>query len=364
MDIGFGLGLRIILGKMAKKVSIVLLNFNNEHDTNKCLDSLVGHDYASFEVIVVENGSKAEHVVRLKEHIEKVKGHLDVKLVEKTKNYGFAEGNNIGVRKAKGEYVVLLNNDTIVKKGYLKSMVEKLESSDKIAVVGSRINNIEEFYGNVETLGNVISLMGEPVNVNLKNGVKVEGDDFTFMASGCSMMFRKKVIPEPFDGDYFMYGEDTYTAWLARLKGYDVKIAPDSKLDHLGGQVRVKASNLLEFHGEKNKIVNPLIFYSAGNVFKMLPLILVNVLLTLVVSTFKLRVHIRLKSYFYLVTHFGRIMEKRAWIQKQRRVSDKKIAPYITYKIPQNFGPLNYVVNAILFIYCFIVRLPVRELYI
>tara|TARA_B100001971_G_C18170521_1_gene526832 strand:+ start:218 stop:1273 length:1056 start_codon:yes stop_codon:yes gene_type:complete len=348
---------------MAKKVSIVLLNFNNEHDTNKCLDSLVGHDYSNFEVIVVENGSKIGHVDRLKKHIEKLGKKLDITLVEETDNMGFAEGNNIGVRKAKGEYVVLLNNDTIVKKGYLKSMVEKLESDDKIAIVGSRINNIGEFYGNVETLGNVISLMGEPVNVNIKDCEKIDQDDFTFMASGCSMMFRKDVLPEPFDGDYFIYGEDTYAAWLARLKGYDVKIAPESRLDHLGGQVRVKASNLLEFHGEKNKIVNPLIFYSGWNVLKMVPLILVNMLLTLVVSTVKLRVHIRLKSYLYLVTHFGKIMEKRAGIQKQRKVSDKKIAPYITYKIPQNFGFVSSIVNGLLFVYCFIVRLPVKEIY-
>ena len=345
-----------------KKVSIVLLNFNNEKDTNLCLSSLVGLDYDNFEVIVVENGSK-EGVDRLKEHIGSLKGRLDINLVEKDRNYGFAEGNNIGVRSAEGEYVVLLNNDTLVKKDYLRAMVKKLESSEKIAVVGSRINNIEEFYGNVETLGNVISLMGEPVNVNIKGGKKVEGDDFTFMASGCSMMFRKAVIPEPFDGDYFMYGEDTYTAWLARLKGYRVKIAPESRLDHLGGQVRVKASNLLEFHGEKNKIMNPLIFYSGGNVVKMLPLILLNVLFTIIVSTFKLRVHIRLKSYLWLVWNLRKVLGKRRWIQGQREVSDKEIAPFITLKIPQNFGPLNYLINGLLFVYCFIVRLPVREIY-
>jgi len=56
-------------------------------------------------------------------------------------------------------------------------------------------------------------------------------------------------------------------------------------------------------------------------------------------------------------------MEKRAGIQKQRKVSDKKIAPYITYKIPQNFGFVSSIVNGLLFVYCFIVRLPVKEIY-
>tara|TARA_Y100000310_G_scaffold172911_1_gene173011 strand:- start:4270 stop:5319 length:1050 start_codon:yes stop_codon:yes gene_type:complete len=346
------------------KVSVVLLNFNNDKDTVKCLDSLVKVDYPDFEVIIVENGSDVKSKDILNSKIKSLKGKLNIVLVDKDKNYGFAEGNNIGVREAKGEYVVLLNNDTIVDKNYLKTMVAKLESSTQIAVVGSRINNIEEFYGNVETLGNVISLMGEPVNVNIKKCPQVEDETFTFMASGCSMMFRKSVIPEPFDGDYFIYGEDTYTAWLARLKGYDVKIAPDSKLDHLGGQVRIKKSNLLEFHGEKNKIMNPLIFYSIGNVVKMIPLILANVLFTIIVSTFKLRVHIRLKSYFWLLFNFGKVLRKRKWIQGQRNVKDKVIARFITYKIPQNFGPLNYLINALLFLYCFIVRLPVREIYL
>ncbi len=336
--------------KKYSKVSIIILNWNGIKDTIPCLDSLKRLNYPNYEIIVVDNGS-------VDNSVEILRKRKDIKLIENKKNLGFAEGSNIGVRNAKGEYVVLLNSDTVVDKNYVTAMVRMIESNDKISIVGSRINNIGEFYNNVETLGNAISLMGEPVNIWQKD------ETFTFMVSGCSMMFKKSIMPKPFDDDYFAYGEDIYAAWLARLKGYDVRIAPDSKLDHLGAQVRTKASNIPEFHGEKNKIMNPLIFYSFGNVLKMVPIIMINMLSTIIITTFKLRVHIRLKSYIWLLWHWKLVFSKRRFIQSQRKVKDRALAPYITYKIPQNLGILNKLINPLLFVYCFLVRLPVREIY-
>jgi len=329
------------------KVSVILLNWNGLGDTIQCINSLRKIDYPNFEIIVVDNGSKDNSVSGLR----KLKG---IKLIENKANLGFAEGNNTGVRKAKGKYIVFLNNDTVVDKNYLASMVKTIESSGNIALVGSKINNLGDFYNRSETKGNLINLLGEPL-------ASEEGK--TFMVSGCSMMFRKSIIGEPFDKDYFAYSEDTYVCWLARLKGYDVRIAKDSIVQHKGAKGRSKALNLVEFHGEKNKIMNPLIFYSRMSLLKIVPILLLNVFFTLVISTFKLRAHIRLKSYLWIIWHWKDILRKRRFVQSQRRIADKDLAEYITCKVPYNLAGFEKAVNFLLFCYSWIFRLPVREVY-
>jgi GT2 family glycosyltransferase len=98
-------------------VSVIILNYNAGKLLSECIESVLETDYENFEVIVVDNASKDNSVNICKEKFN------SVKIIENEKNLGYCEGNNVGIRKAKGEYVVILNPDTIVEKNWLTELV-------------------------------------------------------------------------------------------------------------------------------------------------------------------------------------------------------------------------------------------------
>lgn len=332
-------------------VSIVTLNLNNENYTINCLNSLEKLDYPNYEVIVVDNGSKISSFNALKNHVKKLK--LKTRLIRLEKNVGFAEGENVGVRVSKANYIALLDNDTVVDRNWLKEMVKVMEENKNIAIVGSEINNIGGFYKKGKTLGGVMSLFGEPVDIKSKD------KSFTFGVSGCSMLFSKSVVKEPYDKDYFAYGEDVALSWLINLQGYKAKIAYKSKLDHVGGAARKGLSKLVEFHGEKNRLLNLFLFYESKTLAKLIPLIILNVLVTLMVSIPRRMFMTRIESYLWLIKNRKNIIKKRRVIQEQRKLSDREIFKNISYHSPFTN---NFLINKLLELYCFIFRLPVLEL--
>jgi len=100
---------------MLKKplVSIIILNYNAGELLMNCVESVFQTEYSNFEVIVVDNISSDNSHKKCKEKFEKIQ------LIENSKNFGYCEGNNIGIRKAKGEFIVILNPDTIVESNWL-----------------------------------------------------------------------------------------------------------------------------------------------------------------------------------------------------------------------------------------------------
>lgn len=332
-------------------VSIVTLNLDNEEYTTKCLDSLEKLNYPNYEVIIVDNGSHIRSFNIVKNHVKKLK--LKTRLIRLKQNMGFAEGINIGVRVSKADHIVILDNDTVVDKNWLKEMVKLMEENKKTALVGSEINNIGTFYKRGKTLGSVLSLLGEPIDIKSKD------KSFTFFVSGCSTLFRKSIIKEPYDKDHFAYGEDTALSWLVNLKGYKARIAYESKLDHVGGSARKRFSKLVEFHGEKNRLLNMLLFYESKTLLKLMPLTILNVLFTLMVSIPRGMFITRIKSYVWLIKNHKKILRKRRKIQRQRKLSDKEILRYFTCRSPYTN---NFLVNNLTKLYCFVFRLPVLEL--
>lgn len=122
------------------KISVVVLTYNNLSLTKLCLNSLVRwSDYPNIEIIVVDNASTDGTPDYLKQ-FQQCAAH--VKLILNDENYGFAKGNNIGLLAATGDYLVLLNNDTIVTPGWLLTMLRHVQADSTIGLIGSVTNNI------------------------------------------------------------------------------------------------------------------------------------------------------------------------------------------------------------------------------
>jgi GT2 family glycosyltransferase/glycosyltransferase involved in cell wall biosynthesis len=122
------------------RVSVVVLTYNNLSYTKACLDSLQNFTrYPNWELIVVDNASSDGTPEFLTNYAEKIPG---ARVILNDTNVGFAAGNNIGIREASGDYVVILNNDTFVTQGWLLGLVRHMVKDEKLGLVGPVTNNI------------------------------------------------------------------------------------------------------------------------------------------------------------------------------------------------------------------------------
>ena len=122
------------------RISVIILTFNNIELTRACLDSVMTHsDYPNLEIIVVDNASSDGTQAYLEDFIVR---HPDVQIVLNPENLGFAAGNNVGLSIATGDYLVLLNNDTVVTKGWLMTLLRHFQNDPNLGLLGPVTNNI------------------------------------------------------------------------------------------------------------------------------------------------------------------------------------------------------------------------------
>ena len=171
-------------------VSIIILNWNGLEDTIECLESLRGITYPNYEIIVVDNGSEGNDVKILQARFG---GYIHI--IKNDNNYGFAKGNNIGMRYAlqrEAEYILLLNNDTTVAPDFLSELVNVAESDPKSGLLGPKVY----FYYEPDVIwfaGGRISLLSRTSNRGYKQVDKGQFDrvDLVDFISGSCMLIKR-----------------------------------------------------------------------------------------------------------------------------------------------------------------------------
>lgn len=217
------------------KVSIVILNWNGLPDTIECLNSLKKIDYKNYTVFVVDNGSRGNDAEILFE-----KYGSQITLIANDKNYGFAEGNNIAIRKImdinESRYILLLNNDTIVSHYFLNELVKIINRDESIGIVGPTIY----YYDKpeiVQSAGGLINIwtgrrrvIGQGKHEKELNNEVKEVD----YIMGAALLIKTKTIDKIglLDKDYFAYTEDVDWCYRAKKNGYKIYHVPNSKVYH------------------------------------------------------------------------------------------------------------------------------------
>lgn len=221
------------------KLSIISLNFRKPELTLALMESLYmvykkHFDQKEWEYIVVDNHSEDDSPKILKKAVEK---YVGFSFVQNPENNGFGAGNNLGVMHAKGEYILFLNNDTIVREKGIEEMFSYLQLHPEIAILGGELHNTDgtpqSSSGKFYTLGSLILLLlgMQRFGAIDKNPTGITKVDWV---KGALLMIKKSVFEKlgRFDEKIFMYTEDMELCYRANKRGYSSYFFPTDGIFH------------------------------------------------------------------------------------------------------------------------------------
>lgn len=255
------------------KIGIVILNFNGTKFLGETLDSVKKLRTNSFDIetIVVDNASTDTSFI---EDIHK--NYHWVHLIQNTQNLGFSEGNNVGIREALkrgAEYVLILNNDTILDSQMLTSLVSFAEKEPKGGIFGPKIYFAPGFEFHKDRYlekqkGNVIWYAGGKIdwdNVLASHRGVDEVDEGQYdvviktpFVTGCALFVRREVFEKVgwFDPKLYLYYEDLDFCKRASLKGFEIYYVPQAKLWHKNAQTAGgPGSDLQSYYITRNRLL-------------------------------------------------------------------------------------------------------------
>lgn len=212
------------------KVSVVVLTYNNLDFTKACLHSLEQYTiYPNWELIIVDNASSDGSRDYLKEYIQ---GRGNTKLILNEENSGFSAGNNIGIEQASGEYVVILNNDTYVTKGWMWDLVRHFKKDPSLGLVGPVTNNIgneAKIDINYANMDEMEKFSRQYTIGHIRERIYVNTVAFFCVAIKKDVIEKIGLLDESFGRGFF---EDDDYCIRARNAGYKVAIADDVFIHH------------------------------------------------------------------------------------------------------------------------------------
>ena len=310
------------MAKNLPLVSIIIVNLNGKLQLESCLHSLSKVNYSNFEIIIIDNNSTDGSIEFIENNYSKIK----IKKLDK--NYGFAYPNNIGVKNSQGEYIVFLNNDTIVDPNFISEFIEVLQENPEIAMCQSLLlkNN-----GTVDSSGDYIDYLGRAYS---KHDVPKEIRDI-LSPKAASMIIRKKIFLDlgGFDEDYFASFEDVELGWKSWLWGYQSKIVPSSIVYHDGGKTVKTISDEIAFHGVKNSISLRMTHFDFGDlVYSLIIMTLLSISQKLFKFDFALNKNLENnfpkpkmlgKGIFWIFSNFYDIYKKRKKIRSRISTENK-----------------------------------------
>ncbi len=227
---------------MKPKVSVIVVNWNTKDLIKDCLDSMINDEWlmTNGEVIVVDNNSSDNSV----EFVRKFKvqnSKFKIILIENKDNLGFAKANNQGIEAAKGEYVLLLNSDTIIKDKAISETAKWLDEHEDVDVVGCKLLNPDgsdqSSVGQFPKLFNVFKMLFLDFVTGGWSMTSPNQTKPVDWVMGAFFMARRKCFQEVggLDENIFMYMEEVEWCYRAKKNGKRIYFYPKVEIIHLKG---------------------------------------------------------------------------------------------------------------------------------
>lgn len=302
-------------------ISIVVLNHNGIRYLKPCLDSITQQTCSNFETILVDNGSTDGSLDYIKEK------YPWVDILSLPKNQGFSKGMNAGIKKAAGEALFLLNNDTVLENDCLRFIEQALKEYPQYLSFAIKMLNIKE--KSIIDSGGIIfkDYKSFDRGQGQKDDIFFSHEEEVFAGCGGAVVFRKEFFKKVgyFDDSFFAYYEDVDLGFQAQLKGEKCLFIPHAKVYHFRGATNILYSDYYVFHSGKNGL-NCMIKNIPTKLFlKNLKQLLINHINEIIYFTKRGQGWVILKSKIVALLGFP-IMLKRRWkIQNTIKVSLREL---------------------------------------
>ncbi len=324
-------------------ISAIVLNWNGKDVIVACLESLLAQTYLSKEIIIVDNGSVDGSLEMIR---SRYAGRIQ--LIENGNNLGFAEGCNVGIRAAQGEFIALVNSDSVLSPNWMVEMEKGIQLSPKIGMCACKIYFLK-YKGVIENMGQTISRdgFGRTRGRLEKDTGQYDKRRAVFCPSGCAALYRRKMLDKCglFDEKFFAYADDIDIGLRGRLMGYVCHcISTAVAYHHLSASFGL-LSPLKAFLLERNRLWVVIKCYP-------LPHLLASPFHTLMrywyhfigifqkrgpaaqyvkkISVFSLA-WIMVKVYLSTLYHLPHLLKERREIQKKRKATTRQFELWMKY---------------------------------
>jgi len=319
-------------------VSIIILNYNANQLILDCIESITKTNYENFEIIVVDNASTDNSHIKCKEKFEKIR------LIENEKNLGYCEGNNVGIKNAKGELIVILNPDTIVHPDWLSELIRVYNEHGEALYQPKHLSLNEKSV--IMSTGNMMHIFGfgyarekGKKDVNQYNEIEQIG-----YASGTCLfapvsVLNKVGLLDPF---IFLYHDDLDLGWRAAQLGIKSYYVPSSIIYH-AESYSLKWNSEKFFWLERNRKYCLLTHYSKDTYSKISStLALVDLLIWLFYFS-KGFLGSKIRAELDIRRNKKKISERYEQLENRKKISDKDLVMNFPDKIyvPSNVSGKN-----------------------
>lgn len=318
------------MSKKINKFSIIIANYNGEEYLWNCLSSVFASNYPKFEVIIVEDGSTDGSM----EIIQKFQKKYKMVLIQNKKNLGLVANRNKAIKRAKGDILVFLDNDTEVDKNWIRSLNDVFSKDETVGAAQCKMFDFHKRKILQQVGMKLVPYTG--FGMTLGRGEKDHGQydlPMEIISLGAALAVRRQVVKkiQGFDQKLFHYTDDLDFSWRVWIAGFRIVLAPKAKVYHY---IKIhKPTYKLYFHLCKNSIRMIVKNYELINVLKFLPLSFVfsfvGGIYVLVSRRSFAGVFGVLIGVVWSIINFGDNLRQRVKVQEMRRLSDFELSKKI-----------------------------------
>jgi GT2 family glycosyltransferase len=309
-------------------VSIIILNYNAGELLVNCIKSIIASDYSNIEIIIVDNNSTDQSHLKCKEKFKKII------LIANKENFGYCEGNNIGIRKASGEFIIILNPDTIVEKQWINFLIKAYEENGK-GLYQPKILSLNE-KNVIQSTGNYIQLFGFGYarDKGEENSSKRKNLEKIGFASGTCLFTSKLVFDEIglLDSFIFLYLDDLDLGWRAKQVGISSFFVPDSVVYHAESYI-LKWSSKKFYWLERNRKYCILTHFSKKTQNKMIPSLIIVEVLVFFFYLSKGFIFEKIKADMDIFKNRALIKKRYNYLESKKIIKDNEIIKEFTDEI-------------------------------
>lgn len=308
------------------KVTILIPNYNGKKWLKQCLPTVEKSTYPNKGILVVNNGSTDDSAKFLRENYPKVR------VIEIKKNRGYAGANNLGVREAKGKYVLLLNNDTQVTPNFLEPLVDKMEKDKTIGAIQPQLRSMTN-KNLIDSIGSFFTFTGFLYHYGYfqpHKFKKYQKELSVYSVKGACFLIKRKDYLDlgGIDESFVTYVEESDLCHRILLSGKRIVYTPKSIVYHFGGgdmSIMTKAEVVI-FRSFRNRFVSYIKNLSLKKLIMVLPIhfLLCELLIFMSILRGKFRQAIASQvGVVGWIPNIFSILEQRNYIQnKIRKISD------------------------------------------